>query len=179
MSSKTAHRYGSVLITLHWVMLALIIAVYACTELREFYPKGSAVRDALKSWHYTLGMTVFALVWLRLLARLAGRIPPIVPNPPRWELRAAHSLEFAIYVFLIAMPFLGWLIVSGEGNTVSFFGIALPRLIGENRALAKQLEEVHGLIGNIGYGLIGIHALAALIHHYVQRDNTLTRMLRG
>jgi superoxide oxidase len=51
------------------------------------------------------------------------------------------------------------------------------RLIGENNGLAKQFEDVHGLIGNVGYALIRIHALAALIHHYVQRDNTLRRML--
>jgi len=50
-------------------------------------------------------------------------------------------------------------------------------LIGVNKGLATQLEDIHGLIGNLGYAVIGIHALAALIHHYVQRDNTLRRML--
>lgn len=179
MNSKTTSRYGSLLIYAHWVMLLLIVALYACTELREFYPKGSAIREALKNWHYMLGLTVFVLVWLRLFARLAGRVPPIVPSPPQWQLRAAHSLEFAIYGFLIIMPLLGWLIVSAEGDTAFFFGLGLPHLIGANRALAKQLEDIHGLIGNVGYGLIGVHALAALLHHYILRDNTLKRMLPG
>ena len=179
MNAKTTSRYGFLLISLHWVMLLLIVAVYTCTELREFYPKGSAIRDALKSWHYVLGLTVFVLLWVRLLARLAGHVPPILPAPPRWQLRVAHGLAFAIYIFLIAMPLIGWLIVSGEGKTVSFFGLDLPHLIGENRVLAKQLEDVHELVGNLGYGLIGVHVLAALFHHYVQRDNTLKRMLPG
>jgi len=179
MNSKTTSRYGSLLISLHWVMLLLIIGVYACTELREFYPKGSVIREALKGWHYALGLTVFVLVWLRLLARLTGQVPPIVPSPPRWQLRVAHGLELAIYIFLISMPLLGWLIVSAEGKSVSFLGFGLPRLIGESRDLAKQLEDIHEFIGNVGYGLIGVHALAALIHHYVQHDNALRRMLPG
>lgn len=179
MSPRTASRYGIPLITLHWLMLALIVAVYACIELRELYPKGSAIREALKTWHYLLGLTVFGLVWLRVLARLAGQVPPIVPSPPQWQLRVAHVFEFAIYAFVIVMPVIGWLSVSAEGKPVSLFGLELPRLIGENKSLAKKLEDVHGLIGNVGYALIGIHVLAALIHHYVQRDNTLRRMLPG
>ncbi len=158
-------------------MLALIVAVYACIELREFYPRGSAIREALKAWHYQLGLAVFALVWLRLLARLTGRSPPIVPAPPRWQLRVAHVVEFAIYLFMIVMPVLGWLSLNADGKALSFFGLGLPGLIGVDKGLASQLEDVHGLIGNVGYALIGIHALAALIHHYVQRDNSLRRML--
>lgn len=179
MSSRNPGRYGAVLITLHWLMLALIVAVYACIELRELYPKGSAIREALKMWHYMLGLTIFALVWLRLLARLAGQVPAIVPTPPRWQQRAAHVVELAMYAFVIVMPLLGWAIVSGEGKSVLFFGLELPRLIGENKSLAHELEDVHELIGNVGYALIGIHALAALMHHYMRRDNTLKRMLPG
>ncbi|MBP6682250.1 MAG: cytochrome b/b6 domain-containing protein, partial [Halioglobus sp.] len=67
---NTRDRYGTLSITMHWLMFLLLVAVFACMELREFYPKGSEPREALKSWHFTLGLTVFALVWLRL-ARLA------------------------------------------------------------------------------------------------------------
>jgi cytochrome b561 len=170
-------RYGSLLICLHWLMLLLIVAVYACIELRVLYPRGSEVREALKMWHYMLGLGIFSLVWLRLLARFVGPAPAIVPQPPRWQLFVAHLTELAIYAFMIIMPLLGWLILSGENQPVPFFGLELPALIGENKALAKQLEEVHETIGNVGYFLIGIHAAAALVHHYFQRDNTLVRMM--
>jgi cytochrome b561 len=176
-SQSSAARYGSSLIALHWVMLLLIVAVYACIELREIYPRGSDIRAALKTWHFMLGLTIFALVWLRLLARLAGPAPAIVPQPPGWQLVVAQVFEFAIYLFMIAMPLLGWLILSAENKPVPFFGLQLPALIGENKPLAKQLEEVHEAIGTAGYFLIGIHAAAALAHHYFKRDNTLTRML--
>ena len=55
--------------------------------------------------------------------------------------------------------------------------IELPPLIGPDEARAESLEELHKTVGTIGYWLIGLHAAAALFHHYVQRDNTLTRML--
>lgn len=170
-------RYGSLLIWLHWLMLLLIVAVYASIELRVQYPRGSAIREGLKTWHFTFGLAVFALVWLRLVAKFVAPVPRIVPAPPRWQLLVAHGVEFAIYVFMVAMPLLGWAVLSGENQAVSFFGMQLPALIGENKALAKQLEEIHETIGEAGYFLIGMHAAAALVHHYVQRDNTLARML--
>lgn len=162
---------------MHWLMFLLIVAVYACIELRTQFPRGSAIREGLKTWHYMLGLTVFVLVWVRLFARLAGQIPDIVPQPSKLQLHIAHAFEFAIYGFMIAMPLLGWLILSAERTPVPFFGLQLPPLIGENEALADQLEEIHEVLGKAGYFLIGIHALAALAHHYIRRDNTLTRIL--
>jgi superoxide oxidase len=169
--------YGSLLISLHWLVLVLIVAVYACIELREFSPRGSAIREGLKTWHYMLGLSVFALVWLRLIARFLFPVPAIVPRPPQWQMQVAHVTEFAIYIFMSVMPLLGWLILSSENQPAPFFGLHLPALIGESKALAKQIEEIHETIGNVGYFLIGLHAAAALIHHYYFRDNTLARML--
>ena len=170
-------RYGSALIFTHWLMLLLIVAVYACIELRELFARGSDMREMLKTWHYLLGLAVFALVWLRLIVRLWTQVPAIVPPPPHWQRVVANLTELTLYVFMMVMPLLGWMILGGENHAVSVFGFQLPALIDENRALAKQLEEVHESIGNIGYFLIGVHAAAALAHHYVHRDNTLVRML--
>lgn len=174
---NTTARYGSLTIALHWLMLLLIIAVYACIELRTQYPRGSEVREALKSWHFMLGLAVFFLVWVRLIARFAGKIPDIVPQPSKLQLGVAYAFEYLIYAFMIAMPLLGWLILSAESKPVPFFGLQLPALVAENKGLAKQLEEIHELLGKAGYFLIGAHALAALVHHYLRRDNTLTRIL--
>lgn len=177
MNRNHAARYTSLQMTLHWTTLFLIVLVYACIELREIYPKGSEAREALKAWHFMLGLLVFGLVWLRLAARLSGRVPPIVPPPPAWQLHVAHAAEVTIYIFMIAMPLLGWMVLSGKGKPVPFFGIELPALIGENKNFAGQLEEIHELGGKLGYALIGLHAAAALVHHYVAHDNTLIRML--
>lgn len=174
---SASDRFSKASIVLHWAMLALLVAVYACIELREFYPKGSEPREALKTWHFMLGLSVFLLVWVRLAARLSAKAPPIVPAAPRWQRFIANAVELALYCLMIVMPVLGWLTLSADGDEIPFFGLQLPALIAENTALADDLQSVHKTIGTIGYWLIGLHALAALFHHYVQRDNTLRRML--
>src|SRR5688572_4461318 len=140
------------------------------------YPRGSEIREALKTWHYMLGLTVFFLVWLRITARLVGKTPPIVPEAPRWQLLIANIVEGALYALMIVLPLLGWIILSAEGEAVPFFGLQLPALVDANRALAERIEDVHEMLATGGYFLIGLHALAALFHHYVRRDNALRRM---
>lgn len=169
-------RYGRFSIVIHWATLAILVAVYACIELREMYPRGSEIREALKTWHYMLGLTVFFLVWLRITARLVGKTPPIVPAAPRWQLLIANIVEGALYALMIVLPLLGWIILSAEGEAIPFFGLQLPAVVDANAALAERIEEVHETLATGGYFLIGLHALAALFHHYVRRDNALRRM---
>lgn len=176
---NTNERYGSLSIALHWLMLALLVAVYATIELREIYPKGSDPREALKTWHFMLGLSVLLLVGLRLLARATTPVPRITPTPAAWQALLAKLIHLALYAFMIGMPLAGWLMLSAAGKPIPFFGLELPALIGANKELATQIKEVHETVGTVGYFLVGAHALAALFHHYVIRDNTLLRMLPG
>ncbi len=82
---NNSDRYGSASIGLHWLMLVLIAAVYACIELRGVFPKGSDARELMKTWHFMLGLSVFILAFLRLLVRLAsGSAPSIKPPIAGW-----------------------------------------------------------------------------------------------
>ncbi len=169
-------RYSGLSITLHWLMLLLIVAVYACIELRGYYPKGSDIREGMKVWHFMLGVAVLALVIIRVIARVAGTTPRITPEPKAWQSVLSRLVHLALYLFMICMPMAGWLVLSASGKPVPFFGLVLPPLMGENRDAAHQIKELHETVGNIGYYLIGLHALAALIHHYVMKDDTLGRI---
>jgi len=171
-----AQKYPSLSIGLHWFMLLLLVAVFATIELRGIFPKGTAERNAMKMWHFMLGLSVFALALLRLVARMGGATPPIKPTPPQWQTALAHAMHAALYLLMFAMPLLGWLILSAEAKPIPFYGLELPALIGANKELAKQIQEIHETIGTLGYLLIGAHALAGLYHHYIVRDNTLRRM---
>ena len=170
-------RYHALSITVHWLTLLLLVAVYALIELRGIYPKGTAAHDAMKTWHFMLGLTVLGVVFARLVLRMIYPAPPIQPPPPAWQMLPAKAMYLALYVFLIAMPVLGWLTLSAKGKVIPFFGLELPALIGPDKDLGHSLEDLHETIGTIGYYLIGLHAAAALLHHYVLRDNTLRRML--
>lgn len=177
MWKNTEERYGSLSIAMHWLMLLLMVAVYACIELRELFPKGSDPREALKTWHYMLGLSMFVLVWLRVVLNLLGRTPRIIPDQPHWQKLAARLTHVALYLLMIGMPLAGWLLLSVEGKPIPFFGLQLPPLLSENKALADTIKEIHETGGTIGYYLVGLHAAAALLHHFVKRDNTLTAML--
>ena len=176
-TKNTLDRYGSLSIAMHWLMLALLIAVYSAILLREEFPKGSDLRDSFKMWHFMLGLTVFVLVFVRIAIRLFGATPRIVPAPPHWQHLLAIGMHLALYVFLIGMPILGWLTLSAAGKPIPFFGLELPAIWTQDKEFSHTLEDLHVTIGEIGYYLVGAHALAALFHHYFVRDNTLVRML--
>lgn len=174
---NSPRRYGSLAIALHWLMLLLIIAVYACIELREVFPRGSDPRAMLKSWHFTLGLSVLLLATLRLAVHLFGPTPRIEPEPPRVQRLAARAVHVALYAFMLLQPLMGWLVLSAEATPVPFYGLTLPALTGADERLADDIEDLHESVGRAGYFLIGAHAAAALFHHFFLRDNTLRRML--
>lgn len=175
---NNSERYGSAPITLHWLMLLLLISVYACIELRVLFPKGSDPREALKMWHFMLGLSVLVLASLRLLVRfVAGPAPLIDPPPPKWQQMIAKVMHLAMYALMLGMPLAGWLILSSSGKSIPFFGLELPPLVEENKVFSEWMKEIHETAGTVGYFLIGLHAAAALFHHYLFRDNTLLRIL--
>ncbi|MCC7152619.1 MAG: cytochrome b [Rubrivivax sp.] len=172
----TRRYFNPLSITAHWLTLALLAAVYALIELKGIFPKGSAPREAMKDWHFMLGMVVFGLVFVRLALRAVFTAPPVAPAPALWQQRMATAMHVLLYAFLLAMPLLGWLTLNAKGGAVPFFGYELPMLLAPDRSLAHRLEDVHEAIGTLGYALVGVHAAAALFHHYFMRDNTLALM---
>jgi cytochrome b561 len=171
-------RFSGWTIALHWVTLLLLAAAYACIELRELFERGSDPRELLKALHYSLGLAVLAVLALRIAALAAGgQAPRVRPALPGWQRLSSRLMHAMLYAFLAAMPVLGWLLLSLEGDPVSFFGLELPPLASPNRELGKAVKEIHESLGVAGYWLIGLHAGAALFHHYGRRDDTLRRML--
>lgn len=178
--SQLQKRYPNSAIFLHWLVLLLVVAAYACILLRTNFERGSDIREGLKAWHFMLGLSVLAATFLRIGLRvLVWKTPPITPEPPRMLHLLSIAAHLAIYVWLVAMPFAGWTILSAEGDPIPFWGLNLPPLTSPDKALADQIKELHETSGTIGYFLLGLHAAAALFHHYFMKDDTLHRMLPG
>jgi cytochrome b561 len=174
---NTSERYGTLSIGLHWLTLLLMAAVYAFVELHELFPKNTPERAFMMSSHFSLGLLVMVLTLARLGVRWTSPVPRIEPPIPHWQAMSSHLLHGGLYLLMVALPLVGWLMINAAGRPVLFFGMELPALLDKSEALSKQLKEVHEAIGTLGYALIALHAVAALVHHYVMRDNTLTRML--
>ncbi|BBT70811.1 MULTISPECIES: cytochrome b561 [Enterobacteriaceae] len=164
-------------ILMHWLVLILIIIAYAAMELKGFAPKGSPARATIALIHYTAGLSVLLLMLVRVVLKITHRDPEITPTPPRWQIAASKSVHGLLYLMFLALPLLGMASLYFGQVAWSFFGIALPVAEVPNQDIQHNLKEWHELIANAGYFLIGLHALAALFHHYIMRDNTLLRML--
>ena len=131
----------------------------------------------LQGLHFMLGLSVFFLVWVRLALRFMGATPAISPVPVEHQKKAATAMHIALYALMIITPLAGWLLLSSVGKPIPFFGIELPPLIDKSEEFKPLIKDIHEYLGIAGYFLIALHAVAALFHHYIQKDNTLTRML--
>lgn len=174
-------RFGSLAIALHWLTLLAFIAAYASMELEDAFPKGPA-RDLVKSVHFCAGLSVLLMGILRLGPYLRGPMPVIAPPLAAWQQSLARWMHRGLYLLMFLLPLFGWLSLSAKGGAISLPGFTLPALplpatLAGNADAAHWFKEIHELLADLGYLLIGAHAGAALLHHYFLRDNTLTRML--
>jgi cytochrome b561 len=123
-----------------------------------------------------VGITILALAVLRVLWRFIDRPPPPEPGPA-WQRVLATATHVLMYVLLLSMPLSGWAMSSAAHFPVSWFGLfQLPDLTAPSEALKHTLERVHGLQANALFTLASLHVLAALKHHFVDRDGVLLRM---
>lgn len=175
MWKNRKNQYALGIIIVHWLTLVLLIVTYGFTLVSAQALEGSEFRETLQHWHYVSGMLVLPAVVIRLVFRaLGGGRPRVSPPIDPW-LRIASSAFHALLIgLLIVLPMLGWLKLSAHGQAIPF---GLPAIWDENLEQMQRFEQLHVWIGEAGYYLIGIHAVAALAHHYILEDDTLKRML--
>ena len=170
-------RFSRWQIRLHWLTLLLIAIAYGAIEAKGFAPKGSTARDLIMLVHFNAGALVGALMLVRLGLRLRRADPAIVPEPPRWQAAAARLGHRLLYATFLALPVLGVLAVAYAGKQWSLLGLPVHDLVAPDRATGHTLKEIHETWAEAGYFIVGLHAAAALLHHYVRRDSALAGML--
>lgn len=170
-------KYATSLIVLHWLTLLLLILAYGTIQLRDFAQPGSWQGYAIAITHVTAGATVLLTMTLRLLLRIRKRTPKIIPPPPRWQTALSHLTHTCLYGLFIAIPGAALLSRYFYGGEWSLYGLPMPHAEVENPQMWKGLIRWHTILAPLGYWLIGLHATAALVHHYLLRDNTLLRMM--
>jgi cytochrome b561 len=175
--STPAPRYTGVAIGLHWLMLVAIVSAFAM----GLYIQGmhfSPAKLRMISYHKWAGVTIFALLLLRLVWRLTHRPPALPAAMPVWQKQLANATHHALYLLMFAIPLTGWLMSSAKGIPTVWFGLLqLPDLLEKNTALGDLLKQVHLLLNLALAGTVFAHAGAALKHHFIDRDDVLTRML--
>ena len=174
-------RWSSSTIALHWLSALLIFALLGLGWFMVHGDLAASTKFDLYQLHKSLGFLSLALVLLRLVARLAGATPQAPAAMPRWERRAARANHVAFYALLLVAALSGWLLASASIIPIPtrFFDLfVIPNLVGPDPALLAGMRFLHYLVSRLLIGLLFLHVVAALKHHYIDRDDVFLRMVR-
>jgi cytochrome b561 len=175
--SSSPSRYSAVAQGFHWVIAGLIVTQFTLAWMADDLPLGMH-KLALLARHKSFGMTVLMLAVLRLLWRLFNRPPELPAGMSKAESILAKCTHIFFYILLFAMPLTGWLMSSAKNYSVSWFGrFTWPDLIGKNERAFELLKTTHQTLSWLLFALAILHILAALKHHFWNKDDVLRRML--
>lgn len=159
---------------LHWSMAALILAmlligVAMVTSLADYH--------ALVALHRPLGILILLLALVRLANRWRRPPPPLPSDLPAWQRRAAHASHVALYALMLAMPLVGWAMLSAARYPIALVGpFVLPPILPQSPMLYTWLRVCHTVLAYALFGVILAHLGAALLHALIRRDGVFASM---
>lgn len=171
-------RWHPLIIALHWLTPALILVQFGLAQVMRDETRDLISRFQLYQWHKSVGLSVAALVALRLALRLVLPSPQPVAMPP-WQRLAAASVQAGLYLCLLALPVSGLLMVSAapiQIPTLLFGWVAVPHPIGPDKAVYEATLALHEALFTTLAALAAIHAGAALLHQFVLKDGLMRRI---
>jgi len=174
--SSNPASYTRTAIALHWTIAVLVIAQFAWGWWMQEIPRQPVgPRVEAFNLHKSIGMTIFALMLIRILWRLGHR-PPQLPPMSSWQAATARATHVALYALLVIHPFIGYLGSEFSGYPVKYFGVALPSWSGKNVALKDLLSSMHLATSWAIAAVVMLHVCGALKHALIDRDGLLARM---
>ena len=169
-------RYTGLAIAFHWLLALSIIASFGFGLYMVDLPFSPA-RLKQYNWHKWAGITILGLSVLRLLWRLNHRPPPLDPVTPPWQRRASAGTHGLLYVLFFAIPLAGWAYSSAAGFSIVYLGVLrMPDWVPQSVGLAQQLKLLHRVLAYSLASLVVVHMLAAVKHHWIDKDGLLDRM---
>ena len=180
-------RYGTVAVSLHWLIAAAIIFNISLGYYMNDLPRSDPGRLWLIQFHKSTGLTILVLSVARLLWRVVNPWPGFPANMPGWERFAARAVHILFYVFIIAIPLAGWAMVSSSalGLPTMWYGLfewphipflaELPRQ--QKQQIFGMFRETHHWLAFLAIFLIVLHVAAALKHLVWDKDTVFARML--
>jgi cytochrome b561 len=174
MAVEPATRYDGVSILLHWLTAALVVILWTLGQTIDFFPKGAPKIDA-RSTHIVLGATLGIVLLVRMSWRAgAGRRLPLANSG--WLGVTAKLVHYGLYILVGVTVVLG-IFNAWQRGDVLFSLYTIPKLVPGDLVLKRALEALHADFADAVVIVAGLHAAAALAHHYLLRDRVLRRML--
>lgn len=177
--TNSTHTYGGVSILLHWVMAIALIGMYFVGDYMVELEYYDTLYHKLPALHKAIGIILAGLLVIRLAWVYSQPRPqPATGAAPAMTHLAGKLGHLALYGLLLVMIISGYLISTAKGHGINVFDwFEVPALLPTNEDRGELAGEIHEVAGTLFILLVGVHALAALIHHFYWKDNTLTRML--
>jgi cytochrome b561 len=174
VASADHARFSPLQRALHWIMAICILSML-------FIGVGmvSTVKPAyltLVSIHKPLGMIILVLGLIRLVVRLVRGAPPLPADMPAPMKLAAYLSHLAFYALMIALPLIGYGMLSAADYPVVVFGVQLPSLLPHSNSLHSLLWNAHRFLALCFFALIVVHLAAALFHALIRRDGVFQAM---
>jgi cytochrome b561 len=194
---QTPSRYTKTAIILHWLIAIFIALMFVLgwymAELPKEAPKQMAYdlfdlgvytwqaaeeispRTFYFNLHKSLGLTVLALIILRILWRITHTPPAALSSYKAIEKKVATATHHSLYLLMLAVPLTGLTMAINSKYGVKWFGIDLIAGL-DNKPVRDFFECTHEFVGIVLLVLIGIHLLGALKHKFIDKDETMSRM---
>jgi cytochrome b561 len=160
---------------LHWIMAVCILAML-------FIGVGMVSTIApeyltLVGIHKPLGILILILALIRLVVRLVYGAPPLPLDLPEPMKLAAYLSHYALYALMIAMPLIGWAMLSAANYPVTLWsGFSLPQIVPQSASLHTLLWNAHFYLAFLFFALILMHLAAGLFHALIRRDGVFDAM---
>ena len=173
--AKQPH-YGTTAKALHWLVMALLIVQYPLGKFMPDIHRGMTPGDAM-TFHISFGITILALMVLRLFWRITHPVAP-AGSLPAWQRLISEAVHWLLYALVLTTTMTGWIFASERGWSISlFFAVPLPMLPTESSLLANSLGKWHGTMEWALLLVISLHVAAAMAHTFIFRDRIMQRML--
>ena len=190
-------RYTKTAIVLHWLIAIAIFSMLALGFWMTGLPKDAAKQLSydvfnwgIYTWqlaeevsprtfyfnlHKSIGVTILALVFVRIIWRITHKPPPLLPNYKTWERKLATGTHHFLYLIMFAMPISGAIMATFSKYGIKWFGIPLVKGL-DNTPVREAFEQVHEFIAILILVTVALHIAGALKHHFIDKDETLKRI---
>ena len=174
MIKNTRDEYGIVAKLLHWVIAVVILGMIVVGFVMSGMAS-SELKFQVYGIHKATGVVLLFFIFLRLIWKLIN--VSVVVEMPLWQHLAAKAGHMLLYGLMFAMPISGILMSLMGGHNISIYGFYTIEAITKDELIGKTSWILHGYFAWILVGVIIIHALAALYHHFIRKDNVLKNMI--
>ncbi len=175
--SSSSEKYALPAIVLHWLLAALVFALYGLGWYMVEIPKGTPPVAYFYNLHKSIGLVAAVpIVWL-ICWRATHAVPPLPASMPRWRVKASEANHLLFYICLVVMTLSGFIESNFTKYGIKFFGYQLPVVGWEDKAIYYLFNRIHVYTSYLFAALIAVHITAALQHLLLEKDGVFQRML--